>query len=71
MSTSKTPVTKYVAVCAAVALIVISTLWYLNQRKSGGADVVDIQRCGDENGGDNKAKADERTVELRQQQNSV
>ena len=71
MSTSKTPVTKYVAVCAAVALIVISTLWYLNQRKSGGADVVDIQRWGDENGGDNKAKADERTVELRQQQNSV
>ena len=70
MSTSKTPVTKYVAVCAAIALIVISMLWYLNQRKSDGADVVDVQH--DENRGDGKVKGDGRiVVELRRQQSSV
>ena len=36
MSTSKTPITQYVAVLSAVALIVISVLWYMNQRRTEG-----------------------------------
>jgi hypothetical protein len=65
MTTSKTVVTKYVAVGSAVALIVFSILWYVNQTRIDSAVVV---ADGEQHEARRSKKVDKKMVELTSQQ---